>query len=83
MAGAGLFKSLNGGRSLRSLAYAPFGAARSRALLAYGPARLMVDASLVAGAARGRALRACGPGGMGAARSLPVAPGQSYNRRAG
>ena len=30
--------SLNGGRSLRSLAYAPFGAARSRALRTCGPA---------------------------------------------
>ena len=83
MAGAGLFKSLDGGRSLRSLAYAPFGVARSRALRAYGPAHLMVDALLVAGAARSRALRACDPGGMGALRSLPVAPEQSYNRRAG
>ena len=32
------FISLNGGRSLRSLAYAPFGAARSRALRTCGPA---------------------------------------------
>ena len=35
---ASSFISLNGGRSLRSLAYAPFGAARSRALRTCGPA---------------------------------------------
>ena len=35
---ASSFKSLNGGRELRSLAYAPFGAARSRALRTCGPA---------------------------------------------
>ena len=36
--GVSSFISLNGGRSLRSLAYAPFGAARSRALRTCGPA---------------------------------------------
>ena len=38
VSGVSSFKSLNGGRSLRSLAYAPFGAARSRALRTCGPA---------------------------------------------
>ena len=47
-AGAKLIISLNGGRELRSLAYAPFGAARGRALRTCGPALLMVDASSVA-----------------------------------
>ncbi len=48
VSGVSSFKSLNGGRSLRSLAYAPFGAARGRALRTCGPALLMVDASSVA-----------------------------------
>ena len=38
VSGVSSFISLNGGRSLRSLAYAPFGAARSRALRTCGPA---------------------------------------------
>ena len=38
VSGVSSFKSRNGGRSLRSLAYAPFGAARSRALRTCGPA---------------------------------------------
>ena len=38
VSGASSSISLNGGRSLRSLAYAPFGAARSRALRTCGPA---------------------------------------------
>ena len=41
--------SLNAGRSLRSLAYAPFGAARSRVLRICGPAPFMVNFSAVAG----------------------------------
>ena len=48
VSGASTFKSLDGGRELRSLAYTPFGAARSRALQTCGPALLMVDASSVA-----------------------------------
>ena len=48
VSGVSTFKSLDGGRELRSLAYAPFGAARSRALQTCGPALLMVDASSVA-----------------------------------
>ena len=48
VSGVSTFKSLDGGRELRSLAYAPFGAARSRALRTCGPALLMVDASSVA-----------------------------------
>ena len=42
------FKSLDGGRELRSLAYAPFGAARSRALQTCGPAQLMANTSSAA-----------------------------------
>ena len=38
VSGVSTFKSLDGGRELRSLAYAPFGAARSRALRTCGPA---------------------------------------------
>ena len=38
--------SLNGGRELRSLAYAPFGAARGRVLRTCGPALFMADARL-------------------------------------
>ena len=38
VSGVSSFISLNGGRSLRSLAYAPFGAARRRALRTCGPA---------------------------------------------
>ena len=49
--------SLNGGRSLRSLAYAPFGAARSRALRTCGPAHLNATASPVP-TWRSRAVRA-------------------------
>ena len=48
VSGVSTFKSLDGGRELRSLAYAPFGAARCRALQTCGPALLMVDASSVA-----------------------------------
>ena len=51
------FKSLNGGRSLRSLAYAPSGAARSRALRTCGPAHLSATASPVP-TCRSRAVRA-------------------------
>ena len=42
------FISLNGGRSLRSLAYAPFGAARGRVLRTCGPAPLITGASSLA-----------------------------------
>ena len=42
--GARLISSLNGGRSLRSLAYAPFGAARGRVLRTCGPAHLTATA---------------------------------------
>ena len=38
------FISLNGGRELRSLAYAPYGAARGRVLRTCGPALFMADA---------------------------------------
>ena len=50
-AGAKLIISLNGGRELRSLAYAPFGAARGRALRTCGPAHPMANTS--SAAARG------------------------------
>ena len=43
------FISLNGGRELRSLAYAPFGAARGRALRTCGSALSMAASSSVAG----------------------------------
>ena len=46
--GVSTFKSLDGGRELRSLAYAPFGAARSRALQTCGPAQLMANTSSAA-----------------------------------
>ena len=48
VSGASTFKSLDGGRELRSLAYAPFGAARSRALQTCGPAQLMANTSSAA-----------------------------------
>ena len=48
VSGVSTFKSLNGGRELRSLAYAPFGAARSRALQTCGPAQLMANTSSAA-----------------------------------
>ena len=44
--------SLNGGRELRSLAYAPYGAARSRALRTCGPASLMANTSSAAAGGR-------------------------------
>ena len=48
VSGVSTFKSLDGGRELRSLAYAPFGAARSRALQTCGPAQLMANTSSAA-----------------------------------
>ena len=48
VSGVTTFKSLDGGRELRSLAYAPFGAARSRALQTCGPAQLMANTSSAA-----------------------------------
>ena len=48
VSGASTFKSLDGGRELRSLAYTPFGAARSRALQTCGPAQLMANTSSAA-----------------------------------
>ena len=50
VSGVSTFKSLDGGRALRSLAYAPFGAARSRALQTCGPAQLMANTSSAAAA---------------------------------
>ena len=44
--------SLDGGRELRSLAYAPYGAARSRALRTCGPASLMANTSSAAAGGR-------------------------------
>ena len=64
------FKSLNGGRSLRSLAYAPFGAARGRALRTCGPARLNATASPVP-TWRSRAVRAASQPGPAAVRNSP------------
>ena len=46
--GVSTFKSLDGGRELRSLAYAPFGAARSRALQTCDPAQLMANTASAA-----------------------------------
>ena len=52
VSGVSSFKSLDGGRELRSLAYAPFGAARSRALRTCGPASLMANTSSAAAGGR-------------------------------
>ena len=67
---ASSFISLNGGRSLRSLAYAPFGAARSRALRTCGPAHLNATASPVP-TCRSRAVRAASQPGPAAVRNSP------------
>ena len=66
------FKSLDGGRELRSLAYAPFGAARSRALQTCGPAQLMAN---TASAAACGALAPSGPSareGGGGTKAAPA-----------
>ena len=52
VSGVSSFKSLNGGRELRSLAYAPFGAAGSRALRTCSPASLMANTSSAAAGGR-------------------------------
>ena len=62
--------SLNGGRSLRSLAYAPFDAARSRALRTCGPVHLNATASPVL-TWRSRAVRAASQPGPAAVRNSP------------
>ena len=62
--------SLNGGRELRSLAYAPFGAARSRALRTCGPVHLNATASPVL-TWRSRAVRAASRPGR---RPFEIAP---------
>ena len=70
--GVSTFKSLDGGRELRSLAYAPFGAARSRALQTCGPAYFMANIS--SAAARG-ALAPSGPSareGGGGTKAAPA-----------
>ena len=51
--------SLNGGRELRSLAYAPFGAARSRALRTCGPAAVRNSPPKARGAPLPRHGRTC------------------------
>ena len=62
--------SLNGGRSLRSLAYAPYGAARSRALRTCGPVHLNATASPIP-TWRSRAVRAASQPGPAAVRNSP------------
>ena len=62
--------SLNGGRSLRSLAYAPFGARRSRAVRACGPVHLNSTASPVP-TWRSRAVRTASQPGPAAVRNSP------------
>ena len=70
VSGVSSFISLNGGRSLRSLAYAPFGAARSRALRTCGPVHLNATASPVP-TWRSRAVRAASQPGPAALRNSP------------
>ena len=70
VSGVSSFISLNGGRSLRSLAYAPFGAARSRALRTCGPVHLNATASPVP-TWRSRAVRAASQPGPAAVRNSP------------
>ena len=69
--------SLNGGRELRSLAYAPFGAARSRALRTCGPVHLNATASPVP-TWRSSAVRAASqPGPPLQTRSFPSGAGRA------
>ena len=70
VSGVSSFISLNGGRELRSLAYAPFGAARSRALRTCGPVHLNATASPVP-TWRSRAVRAASQPGPAALRNSP------------
>ena len=83
VSGVSTFKSLDGGRELRSLAYAPFGAARSRALQTCGPASLMAN---TASAAACGALAPSGPSareGGGGTKAAPAgfSPSSPVGRR--
>ena len=90
--GARLISSLNGGRSLRSLAYAPFGAARGRDLRSgplHGSLLRLRHAKLISSLNGGRLLRSLAYAPFGAARGRalrtcgPALPMATHDRLPG